>query len=68
MAGPRAVTISGNVWSYTYEKTTDMGDKIVFRDTFEFVTPEKRVTHIEISADGGQHWVLLVEETETKVS
>jgi hypothetical protein len=61
------VVIEGNLWHYTYQLPGEKGEKLDLRDSYEFVTPEKRITRIEISADGGQHWTLLSESVATKV-
>lgn len=60
-------TIDGNLWHYNYQLPADNGKKLDLRDSYQFVTPEKRITHIEISADGGQHWTLLSESVAVKV-
>ncbi|MGA7319547.1 MAG: hypothetical protein WBW98_03490, partial [Candidatus Sulfotelmatobacter sp.] len=62
-----ATTNEGNLWHYNYQLPDDKGKKLDLRDSYEFVTPEKRITRIEISADGGQHWTLLSESVATKV-
>ncbi|MGB9433687.1 MAG: hypothetical protein WBQ89_15705 [Candidatus Acidiferrum sp.] len=46
------VIIEGNVWRYNYELPDEKGNKLDCRDIYEFVTPEKMITRIEISADG----------------
>lgn len=61
------VVIEGNVWHYDYQLPDEKGNKLDCRDVYEFVTPEKLVTRIEISADGGQHWALMSESVATKV-
>jgi hypothetical protein len=50
-----------------YQLSADNGKKLDLRDSYEFLTPEKRITRIEISSDGGQHWTLLSEAVGTKV-
>jgi hypothetical protein len=55
------VVIEGNLWHYQYQISDDQGKQFELRDSYEFVTPEKRITRIEISADGGQHWTLMSE-------
>jgi len=62
-----ATTIEGNLWHYTYQLPNGKGANLDLRDSYEFVTPEKRITRIEISADGGQHWTLLSESVGIKV-
>jgi len=62
-----ATTIEGNLWHYTYQLSGDKGEKLDLRDSYEFVTPEKRITRIEISADSGKHWTLLSESVGIKV-
>jgi len=62
------VTVEGDVWSYTYPETEKSGAKVDVRVSYAFVTPQRRTIHIEASSDGGQHWVLLVDEVETKIS
>jgi hypothetical protein len=59
--------IQGNIWSYLYKLPGTSGEKLDCRDTYEFVTPEKLVTRIEISANGGQDWTLLSESVATRV-
>jgi|SRR5579863_4037708 len=61
------VIIEGNHWHYNYEISDDKGNKYELRDSYEFVTPEKRMTRIEISSDGGQHWTLMSESVGIKV-
>lgn len=61
-------TVAGNVWSYTDQITRKSGGVLDMRFSCEFVTPEKATIHIDVSADGGQHWVLMVDEALTKVS
>jgi hypothetical protein len=42
----------------------------IFKDAGRFdrvSTPEKRITRIEISADGAEHWTLLSESVGIKV-
>ena len=60
------VMIEGNVWHYNYQISDEKGNKYDLRDWYEFVTPEKRITRIEISADGGQHWTLMSESVGIK--
>ncbi len=62
---PRVV-IKGNLWHYNYEISDEKGNKYDLRDSYEFVTPEKRITRIEISSDGGQHWTLMSESVGVK--
>jgi hypothetical protein len=61
------VVIEGNLWHYTYELPGDNGQNLELRDSYEFVTPDKRITRIEVSLDGGQHWTLLSEAIGIKV-
>jgi hypothetical protein len=61
------VVIEGSLWHYQYEVSDDKGKQFELRDSYEFVTPEKRITRIEISADGGKHWTLMSESVGTKV-
>lgn len=62
-----ATTIEGNRWHYNYQLPGEKGETLDLRDSYEFVTTEKRITRIEISADGGKHWTLLSESVATKV-
>jgi hypothetical protein len=62
------VVVEGNVWRCVHQETTKSGAKLEFRDTYEFVSPTKRLTRIEISSDGGQHWILIANEIETRTS
>lgn len=61
------VVIEGNLWRYQYEVSDATGNKFDLQDSYEFVTPEKRITRIEISADGGKHWTLMSESVGIKV-
>jgi hypothetical protein len=61
------VIIEGNRWHYTYQVPDGKGGNFDKRDSYEFATPEKRITRIEISSDGGQHWTLLSESVGVKV-
>lgn len=62
------ISIEGNLWHYNYEVSTASGKKIDMRDSYEFVTPEKRITRIEVSLDGGRTWTLMSESVGTKMS
>ena len=61
------VVIEGNLWHCQYEISDDKGKQFELPDSDEFVTPEKRITRIEISADGGKHWTLMSESVGIKV-
>ena len=61
------VAIEGNLWRYQYQVSDAEGNKFDLQDSYEFVTPEKRITRIEISADGGKHWTLISESVGIKV-
>ena len=61
------VIIEGNVWHYNYELPDEKGNTLDCRDMYEFVTPDKMITRIEISADGGEPWTLVSESVATKV-
>lgn len=61
------VIIEGNLWHYTYQVPDGKGGNFDLRDSYEFVTSEKRITRIEISSDGGQHWTLMSESVGVKV-
>ena len=60
-------TIDGNVWHYNYELPDDKGRTVTCRDVYEFISPEKQLTRMEISSDGGQHWTVVSEAVGTKV-
>lgn len=60
-------SIDGNLWHYDYQLPADNGKMLELRDSYEFVTPEKRITRIEVSADGGKHWTLMSEAVGTRV-
>ena len=61
------VVIEGNLWHYQYQISDDKGNQLELRDSYEFVSPEKRITRIEISSDGGKHWTLMSESVGIKV-
>ena len=60
-------SIEGNRWHYNYELPDENGKKLLLRDSYEFVTPDKRITRIEISSDAGAHWTLMSEAVGIKV-
>ena len=60
------VVIEGSLWHYQYQVSDDKGHQLDLRDSYEFVTPEKRITRIEISADGGKNWTLMSESIGIK--
>jgi hypothetical protein len=62
------ISIDGNLWHYNYELSSANGKKVDLRDSYEFVTPEKRVTRIEFSLDDGRTWSLMSESVGTKIS
>jgi len=62
------IGIEGNFWHYDYQLSSGSGKKIDMRDSYEFVTPQKRITRIEFSLDGGHTWTLMSEAVGTKVS
>lgn len=62
------ISIEGNLWHYNYELSSASGKKIYLRDSYEFVTPEKRITRIEFSLDGGRTWTLMTESVGTKLT
>ncbi len=62
------ISIDGNLWHYNYQLSSATGKKIDLRDSYEFVTPEKRITRIEFSLDGGRTWTLMSEAVGTKIS
>ncbi|MGH8201154.1 MAG: hypothetical protein ACREVO_12475 [Steroidobacteraceae bacterium] len=62
------ISIHGNLWHYNYQVAGASGKKVDLRDSYEFVTPEKRITRIEFSLDGGRSWTLMTESVGTKLS
>ena len=60
------IVIEGNRWHYQYQISDEKGHHFDLRDSYEFVTPEKRITRIEISDDGGKHWTLMSESVGIK--
>lgn len=62
------ISIDGNLWHYDYQLASASGKRIDLRDSYEFETPEKRITRIEFSLDGGHTWTLMSEAVGTKVS
>lgn len=61
------ISIDGNLWHYNYQVSSASGKKVDLRDSYEFVTPEKRITRIEFSLDGGRTWTLMTEAVGTKI-
>jgi hypothetical protein len=62
------ISIDGNLWHYNYQVAGADGKKVDLRDSYEFVTPQKRITRIEFSLDGGHTWTLMTESVGTKLS
>lgn len=62
------ISIEGNLWHYDYQLSSASGKKIELEDSYEFVTPQKRITRIEFSLDGGHTWTLMSEAVGTKIS
>lgn len=62
------ISIDGNLWHYNYQVPDGSGKKVDLRDSYEFVTPRKRITRIEFSLDGGRTWTLMTESVGTKLS
>lgn len=60
------ISIDGSLWHYDYQLSSASGKKIDLRDSYEFVTPRKRITRIEFSLDGGHTWTLMSEAVGTK--
>jgi hypothetical protein len=60
------ISIEGNLWHYNYQLSDASGKKVDLRDSYEFVTPEKRITRIEFSLDGGHTWTLMSESVGTR--
>jgi len=61
------ISIDGNLWHYNYQLSGASGKKVDLRDSYEFVTPEKRITRIEFSLDGGRTWTLMSESVGVKL-
>lgn len=62
------ISNDGNLWHYNYQLASASGKKVELRDSYEFQTPEKRITRIEFSLDGGHTWTLMSEAVGTKES
>ncbi len=62
------VVIDGDSWHYTYTLPGKDGKVLDLRDSYQFVTPQKRVTRIEVSTDGGQNWTLISQSVGIKVA
>jgi hypothetical protein len=61
------ISIDRNLWHYNYQVSSASGKKVDLRDSYEFVTPEKRITRVEFSLDGGRTWTLMTESVGTKI-
>ena len=62
------VVIEADSWHYTYTLPGRDGQALDMRDSYQFVTPQKRLTRIEASTDGGRHWTLVSQSVAVKVA
>lgn len=60
-------SIDGNVWHYRYQLPVGDGKMLDLRDSYEFVNANRRITRIEVSSDGGKHWVLMSQSLDTRI-
>jgi hypothetical protein len=60
-------TIEGNVWTAPLSDVGPKGEKIDFRNVWEFVSPDRHLAREDYSTDGGQHWTTLWSQVATRV-
>jgi hypothetical protein len=60
--------VDGNVWTKPFEIPGPSGGVLNARQIWTFVSPEKRLARLEISADKGAHWTVVNESVGTKRS
>ncbi|MFZ0032416.1 MAG: hypothetical protein WAK84_11155 [Candidatus Cybelea sp.] len=61
------LTQRGNTW-ITSSDVPDKGKALVLRTTFVFVTPDKQMTTVQVSADKGQTWTTTIRVTAVKAA
>lgn len=61
------LTQNGNTW-ITSSDVPDKGKTLVLRTTFVFVTPDKQMTTVQVSADKGQTWTTTIRVTAVKAA
>jgi hypothetical protein len=61
-----AVTVKNTLWTYT-GSFESKGKKIDVRTMNIFMSADKVLWHTEYSDDGGQHWVLMNQGSDTRV-
>lgn len=62
----QTATVAGNMWTTPFT-VAGQGKQLLYRNVYEFVTPEKRVSRFENSTDSGQHWTVVKQSHATKV-
>jgi hypothetical protein len=66
--GPREdlVHVDGKVWTRPFEISTGAGGVVDAREVYTFVSPDKQLARLEVSADKGAHWTVVNEAVGTK--
>ena len=66
--GPRedVVHVDGNVWTRPYRIRTDGGGEVDAREIYTFVSADRQLARLEISADKGAHWTIVNEAVGTR--
>lgn len=60
------LTQSGNTWT-TSSRISYKGKPLMSRDVFVFISPNKHITKVQISADAGRSWTTMIETTAVKI-
>ncbi len=60
------VHVDGNVWTRPFEIPRRSGGMADAREIYTFVSADKHLARLEISADKGAHWTLVNEAVGTR--
>jgi hypothetical protein len=59
------VTVNGSEW-ITPMVIPYKGKKLIYRDVYDFPSPDEQIIQTQISSDNGLHWVLISKGVGTK--
>lgn len=62
----QVAAIDGDVWTTEFQTTSRKGDKLLYRNVYDFVSAGEYKMQFEISADNGQHWTVLHDDDARK--
>lgn len=63
----QVATVDGGVWTTEFQITGRKGDKLLYRNVYDFVSVGEYKMQFEISADNGQHWTVLHDDDARKM-